>query len=480
MKAYVDFCKSFRIYLSIKKTKVLPFGVGEFAEVPKEWPTDLGSVATLQGTVSVLKKRNGSEVRTFKPACYKYLGIKFDSHLDMKGQEEAALDKVKLACPQLRIIADAMGDVMSVLYLEKFVTPRVLFGSQTLPAKAVNRVVSKFNLCLAHAIRVNHKWGRMPQAKTSLLPLIVDQIPWSVQQQKDTLSAQASLTRASLRYGTCMAHKHELVAPLGLYNTRQVLKGAAWKGVSAPMFAMPRKLFKKALVPCVTMEAQRVLQSISLASSPGYGRGSSFYFLGALRCDMAGKPSVLATRQSKLAGWAGAVPDPYMRETVWRAQFGLFPCIKASLLKWRSQLDGFSAEAAASLMECGCGLGKPQDAKHVVSECLWTSGLRGSAMARMSQIIADSDCDKHLMRWWASWGVDKKLARVFADERGMFSISCAAALKRVLADWMRLLMDAVQGLYGDNKNIKDMALPVLGVSVVGAGQLVPGALVVPF
>jgi hypothetical protein len=45
---------------------------------------------------------------------------------------------------------------------------------------------------------------------------------------------------------------------------------------------------------------------------------------------------------------------------------------------------------------------------------------------------------------------------------------------------MRLLMDAVQGLYGDNKNIRDMALPVLGVSVVGAGQLVPGALVVPF
>jgi hypothetical protein len=84
------------------------------------------------------------------------------------------------------------------------------------------------------------------------------------------------------------------------------------------------------------------------------------------------------------------------------------------------------------------------------------------------------------MRLWTSWGVDKKLAHVFADERGMFSVSCAAALKRVLVDWMRLLMDAVQGLYGDNKNIKDMALPVLGVSVVGAGQLVPSALVVPF
>jgi hypothetical protein len=274
-----------------------------------------------------------------------------------------------------------------------------------------------------------------------------------------------------------MAHKHELVEPLGLYSTRQLLKGTSWKGVSAPMFAMPRQLFKKALAPCVTMEAQRVLQLIPLASSPGYGRGSSFYFLRALCCDIAGKPIVAVTRQSKLVGWAGAVPDPYMREAVWRAQFGLFPCIKASLLKWKSQLDGFSVEAKASLMVCGCGLGKPQDAKHVVSECLWTSDLRESALVRMSQVIVASASDKHLVSMWSSWGVDKKLARVFADGKGMFSASCAAALKRVLADWMRVLMDAVQGVYGDNKNIKDMVLPALGVSAVCAGHLVPGALV---
>ena len=480
IKAYVDFCKSFRIYLSIKKTKVLPFGVGEFSDVPKEWPTELGSVATLQGNVSVLKKRNGTEVRTFRPACYKYLGIKFDSHLDMKGQEEAALDKVKVACPQLRIIADALGDVLSVLYLERFVTPRVLYGSQTLPARAVKKVVSKFNLCLAHAIRVNHKWGRMPQAKTSLLPFVVGQVPWCVQQQKDTLSAQASLTRSSLRYGTCMAHKHELVAPLGLYPTRQVLKGASWKGVSVPMFALPRKLFKRAMAPCVAMEAQRALQAIPLESSTAYGRGSAYYFLKSLRCDIAGKPCAMDVSRSKLVGWAGAVPDPYMREAVWKAQFGMFPCIKASLLKWKSQLDGFSQEAAASLMMCGCGLGKPQDAKHVVSECLWTDGLRVNAMSRMSHIIAASPRDKHLLHMWSAWGVDKRLTRVFADEKAMFSDSCAVALKRVLADWMRVLMDAVHSVYGDNKNVKDMVLPVGDVSVVAAGLLVPGALVVPF
>ena len=111
----------------------------------------------------------------------------------------------------------------------------------------------------------------------------------------------------------------------------------------------------------------------------------------------------------------------------------MFPYIKAVNFKWRNQLSKFSNGAAQKLMECGCGFKKggvvmPQDAMHVVEECLYLQNWRGELMRKLREVVVEGG---HKVNVWDSWDDGEKIDFVLRPcIVGVFSQECEIRLKR--------------------------------------------------
>ena len=416
--------------------------------------TSLGEVATVPAQVVTTTSRSGRITTVRRPAFYKYLGIRFDSELTMDYQLEHALSQVKAACPQLRIVADALGEVISCLFLEKCVAPKVLWGNVAMSQSQALKVSKKMGLCLAHATKTNHKWMDMPQVKATLLPLVAEVTPWVVTQQRDVLCLQASITRATDKGGMCLAHQHERAAPRSLLEVGKRVPLDKW-GLNQMAFGLPKNIFKRKVKMVARGIQSNWRRSIDLKHDAKYGRGSAAVFLQGM-----GEEHYMHSKEvkSEIQFWHEVVPNTVHREALFRAKFGLLPFVKANLFKWKSQLLKFSDQAASALMACDCGAHGPQDAQHVIMECLHVEEWRDSLIHELRDVV--QKMQPTALAVWDSWSQADQMAVGFAPKfSSLFPKECNVLLKRVLAKGVAKLFLLLKDAYGENKGVTQSVVP---------------------
>ena len=130
------------------------------------------------------------------------------------------------------------------------------------------------------------------------------------------------------------------------------------------MLGMRKKRMKQRLKDIANSKSVEWRRAIDFSHECKYGRGSAVLFCKGVN-EAHFKQG--EGRKSEIEFWHSVIPNPVHREALFKANFGMFPCIKATVFKWGSQLDKFSSEAARRLMGCECGVKvggfpAPQDA----------------------------------------------------------------------------------------------------------------------
>ena len=110
--------------------------------------------------------------------------------------------------------------------------------------------------------------------------------------------------------------------------------------------------------------------------------GAAAYNLRKIGAGPSGTP------QSRLASWWGKeVPHPGQRQLLRRLKLGVFPEIWSQLVKRNCRhWDKFTADQQGLLMRCPCNGavgGLPQDARHALFECEFTTASRVAAVQAM-------------------------------------------------------------------------------------------------
>ena len=149
------------------------------------------------------------------------------------------------------------------------------------------------------------------------------------------------------------------------------------------------------------------------------------------------------------------------REALFKTKFGMYPCIKATVFKWKHQLGKFSTGAAASLMGCQCGVKvagvpAPQDAVHVVNECAYLAEWRECLLNKLRNTLlqkGESVLD------WDSWEVHKKFDFVLMPcVSKLFKAHVQLEMKRVMGEALARLFLLMGGVFGNNKSVDQMVV----------------------
>ena len=104
----------------------------------------------------------------------------------------------------------------------------------------------------------------------------------------------------------------------------------------------------------------------------------------------------------------------------------------------------------------------PQDAMHVVEECLYLQNWRGELMRKLREVVVEGG---HKVNVWDSWGDGEKIEFVLRPcIVGVFSHECEIALKRQIGEALARLFLELKSVYGDNRDVSQMAVKVGGLA----------------
>ena len=104
----------------------------------------------------------------------------------------------------------------------------------------------------------------------------------------------------------------------------------------------------------------------------------------------------------------------------------------------------------------------PQDAMHVVEECLHLQNWRGELMRKLREVVVEGG---HKVNVWDSWGDGQKIDFVLKPRVvGVFSQECEIGLKRQIGEALARLFLELKSVYGDNMDVSQMAVRVGGLT----------------
>ena len=252
----------------------------------------------------------------------------------------------------------------------------------------------------------------------------------------------------------CLAHQHERAAPRSLLEVGKRVPLDKW-GLNEMAFGLPKNIFKRKVKMVARGIQSNWRRSIDLKHDAKYGRGSAAVFLQGV-----GEEHYMHSKEvkSEIQFWHEVVPNTVHREALFRAKFGLLPFVKANLFKWKSQLLKFSDQAASALMACDCGAHGPQDAQHVIMECLHVEEWRDSLIHELRDVV--QKMQPTALAVWDSWSQADQMAVGFAPKfSSLFPKECNVLLKRVLAKGVAKLFLLLKDAYGENKGVTQSVVP---------------------